>query len=515
MNHPEDSKSLENQILLDASSKNSRRKKIYQISNRVVYYGALVEKSMILFVFAAFYYQIGFYIDIFCNKSNYNCSVQSKKNVQSNMNSISYVVCMVAYLTYPLTVRFNNKVVYNISKAIFCVSILLFNFGGMWWMSFARVVMGFFSEYCQVTGHWILYQIALPQHREAAIAMMMVTTSVYMVAYSFFSFLDDGGYWTWRVINSGPALLLVLMILVDLTLLRNVNGLDYLLQTKTQKEVVKQLSTYYEEGTAVMMLRENYERQSHRHHQGLESLNEGGEPFKQISLWNKVKAKRSHIVNCTIVAFCFMLCFSDAFITNYVFIGSHILDHKEDVKASKMMVFYSSLGFLVTSILLPILKLNKKRKVLLTSNMFICSLCLVVSGLGYRFGKLWLVRTTFIPMAVANGFIYNSYLLYLADICSMDVISIPLAFHRLIMALTQYLLPVFMNFEESPMSLISLRFFILAAISVLSLVVVQFVMIETDGLSPVEINKLVEGEGKGNFDVELPSRSTQEFSEED
>ena len=495
----EDSKTLENLKLLDTTHENPLEKKIYKISNRVVYYGSLAEKSLIFFVYAGISFQIGFYIDVFCNKNNYSCSTQSIKSLQSSMNSTTYLVSMIAYLIYPLTAEYNNKVVYNISKAAFCVSILLFNFAGMWWMTFARVLMGFFSEYCQVTGHWMLYQIALPQHREAAIAMMMVMMSLYMMAFSYLSFLDDGSYWTWRVVNSGPALLLVLMILVDLTLLRNVNGLDYLLQTKTEKEVVNQLSTYYEEETARMMLRENNERQSHRQGQRLEALDEERKTFKESSLWERIKAKRNQIIHCSILGLCVVFNFSDSFMSNYVFIGSHILDHQEDVKASKMMIFYSSIGFLVTSIILPILRLNKKRKILLTSNMLVCFLCLVVSGLGYRFGKLWLVRTTFIPVAVSNGFIYNSFLLYLADLCSMDVISIPLALHRLILATTEYSLPVFMSFEETHMAEISFRFFILAAISALCVVVVQFVMFETDGLSPAEITKMFKGEeGEGH-----------------
>ena len=423
------------------------------------------------------------------------------------MNSIIYVVSMIAYLSYPLTVEFNNKAVYNISKMMLAISILLFNFGGIGGMYVARILMGFSGEYSHVSAHWMLYQIAIPQHREAAIATIAISIAVYMMSFSYFSYLDDGGYWTWRLVNSLPALLLILMIVADLTLFRNINGFDYLLKTKSKEDAIKQLSTYYEEETAKMMLRENQERQSQLYTQRIEHSTEYSNQEGK-SIWFKIKQKRSNIINCIIVAFCLMLAFSDPFMTNFVFIGSHQLGHKDDVKASKMMIFYSSIGSLVTSVILPILKLNQKRKLLLTSNMVFCTLCIVVCGLGYRLKKLWLVRATFIPIAASNGFIYNSFMLYLADLCSMDVISIPLAMHRLILAASQYLFPIYMSFEDSTMSQISWRFFILAAISVLSLVAVQFVMIEPDGLSPFEINKLVKG-GRQRHETELLGRQTQ------
>ena len=507
MSNLEDSRKFEIQNLLDTSKKSQDKdkNKIYQLSNPVVYYSALVEKSLIFFIFGIICYQIGFYIDIFCNNNKLNCSIKSKKVLQANMNSINYILSILAFLTYPLTVEYDNKAVYNISKLMFAVSILLFCFGGFWGMYLGRILMGFFAEYSHVYAHWMIYQIALPQHREAAVATMMISMSFYMTGFCYFSYLDGGGHWTWRVVNSVPAVMLILMVFVDFTLLRNVNGFEYLLQNMTKKEVIEQLSTYFEEGTAELMLLNNQVRKPRLQNRGIEVLSEESNR-EEASVWQKIKDKRSQIINCSIIAVCFMFGLSDPFITNSVFIGSHLLVNTKDVKASKLMMFYGSVGFLITSIILPILKLNKKRKLLFILSMLVSPLCYVISALGYKLNQLWLVRSTYIPIAVANGFLYNSYLLYVADLCSMDVISIPLVSLRLILALTQYLLPVFMSFEESDKSQISARFYVLATISGVSTLIAQFVMIETDGLAPDEIEKAVKGHNLGVRSTEIAER---------
>ena len=486
----------ENLNLLEISTQSKNLDKIYKLSNPVVYYAALVEKSLIFFAYGIMYYLVGLYLNIFCNSNNYNCSIDSKKHIQADMSSINYVFSILAYLTYPLTVQFNSKVVYNLSKLLFGASILLFCYGGFWGMYIGRVLMGFFAEYGHVIAHWMLYQIALPQHREAAIATMMMSMAMYAITFSYFSYLDKGGYWSWRIVNSGPAVLLIIMVFVDITLLRNVNGFDYLLKNNSEEEVIEQLSTYYEKGTAKMLIEENKSRQSQKNHQQElldleEQSSADSTKANELTLWERIQKKSNQILNCTIVGICFMLALSDPFLANHAFIGSHLLKNEQHVKASKLMMFYSSIAFFLTSIMLPIFRLNKKRKILLISSLLVCSLCLMVCGLGYKFEQLWLVRTTFVPVAVANGFLYTSYYLYLADICSPGVISIPLVFFRLMAVLTQYLFPVYMSFEDSTMSKISWRFQFLAAVSVVSAVVAHFVMIETDGLTPAEIEKKV------------------------
>ena len=400
---------------------------------------------------------------------------------------------------------------------MFSASILLFCFGGLWGMYIGRLLMGFFAEYCHVIAHWMLYQIALPQHREAAIATMMITMAGYSLSFSYFSYLDNGGYWMWRIVNSGPVVLLILMVLVDLTLLKDVNGFDYLLSIKSKEEVLKQLSTYYEKGTAKLMLEDSKGRHAQQNNQEILDLGQESEESssvdQKLTLWQKIKKKRNQILNCSVIAICLKLGLSDPFISNHAFIGSHVLQNKQEVQASKLMMFYSSIAFLITSIMIPIFKLNKKRKALFISSLLTCCLCLMVCGLGYKFEQLWLVRTTFIPVMVSNGFLYNSYFLYLADICSPQVIAIPLICLRIMAGSTQYLFPVYMSFEDSSMRKIAWRFHFLAVVGLVSTVVAHLVMIETDGLAPSEIEAKVNGLDSGRRRTELRDREAMEINQ--
>ena len=275
----------------------------------------------------------------------------------SVLNSITFLTSTITYILYPFLFKLNPKVSLNLAKVGLASSILLFCYGPFWALFVGRTLMGFFAEFCHVVAHWMIYQIALPQHKELVFACVIVFQSGVALTLTFLSYANNGGFWMWRIVNSVPALLLIALVFIDLDFLKKVNGLDYLLSTKTKEQVLKQLSTYYKKSTSRKIL-----KQFIKGKEAKGKAESGGQSLAKTSLWVKIKVNRAEIVNSTLVAFLGVGSFCDVFFYNGIYIGSHLLSNQEEVKASKQILFLGGIAFFVASVLLMVFKFNKKRK---------------------------------------------------------------------------------------------------------------------------------------------------------
>ena len=499
-------RAAEELVLLDPDQRAATQRssiKNYRVSNHLVYVSAIVEKALFFLTYGWIYFQVGLYLDIFCNKNNFNCSVSEKKSSLSRMGSFTFVMCIACNLSYPMMADFNPKVLYNIAKLVFAAGFVLFSFGSLSWMLVGRLLMGGFGEFCHVTGHWMLYQIALPQHKEIAVSFMVTMGAVASVGLTFLSSIDGGGLWTWRFVNASPAALLVFLVFMDITLLNKVNGFNFL-QTKMDREgVVNQLSTFYERKTAERVLDEFNMAKAEEGQVELE-LDLGNEESskteefpapkkKPMPIIEKFSASSWEVINSSIMGFLCILAFSDMMITGGVYFGSHRLENQLEVTQSKQALFYGSIGFLVTSICVPIFNLSKKRKLFMLGSQLSCSLCILLCAYGYYTEKLWISRMTLIPLAALNGFLYNAFWLYCADLCPPELISIPVACMRLTLAAILYIYPYYFDFEKSSKHRIFWRLIISAGISLVSFGLTCFLMIETDGLTKEEVYMKLRG----------------------
>ena len=527
-------KKTEELVLLDQNNQpqtnpqNIVNDKKYELSNPCIYYTALLEKALFFIPFGFAYFQINLYLDIFCNKNNHNCSNPLKKFSMSSMNSINCVANLLSNIIYPFLARFNPKFVFNASKVIYALSFILFSFGSIRVMIFARFLLGLFGELCHVIAHWMLYQIALPRDKEIAISSILCMQAVAGSTASYFSSFDNGGHWTWRVVNSTPAVLVVVLILVDLTILRKVNGFDYLYRSIKEEEMVDQLATYYQRSTAKVII-EDLKRAKERKNQLEDSANrvpqprsdgshpiegaltrENKNPRKQIL--EKMKVSSAELINCSIMGLLMAFTFNDVMLTGAVYFGSHKLGNRQDVKLSKQAMSYGTSAYLITSFLVPVLKLNKKRKLLMLSSQITCSACIFITAAAYFTKKLWIARMTIIPVSILNGFIFNAIYLYTVDICHPGLISIPFMFLRLATAIVMYAYPYFFDYENSTKRQLFWRLLVMGCVSLVSVGVSSWWMIETDGLSKAEIRVRLRGRwGKrvvemGDLDVVLKDK---------
>ena len=390
----------------------------YRVSNQLVYVSAIVEKALFFLTYGWIYFQVGLYLDIFCNENNFNCSINQKKSSLSRMGSFTFFTCIACNLSYPLLSKFNPKTLYNIAKLVFAMGFVLFSFGSLSWMLVGRLLMGGFGEFGHVTGHWMLYQIALPQHKEIAVSFMVIMGAYASVGLTFLSSIDNGGHWTWRFVNASPAVLLTFLILIDLTLLRNVNGFSYLQAEMKKQQVLAQLATYYDRATAEKVLSEYNKRKTEEQLGEIELVEQviqsargssSSEKKRNISIFEKFKAKWREVVNSSIMGFLSTMAFSDMMISGGVYFGSHRLENKPLVIESKRMLFYGSIAYLVTSICVPLFNLSKKRKFFMLASQLSCSVCILICAYGYYSKSLWISRMTLIPIAALNGFLYNAF----------------------------------------------------------------------------------------------------------
>ena len=458
-----------------------------QISNKRIYILALIEKSLIFSVYAAVESQIGFFLDIFCNKNNFNCSKDTKQASMSVMSSITFFTSTLTYIMYPFIFKLNPKTTINLAKLGLAFSILIFCFGPFWALFVGRTLMGIFVEFCHVVAHWMIYQVALPQHKEFAVASILVVGTAVSLALTLLSYVDTGGWWMWRLVNSAPAILLIALVFIDMSVLKNVNGLDFLQSTMHKDVVVKQLSTYYEKATSIEILKLfNKKRETQTKKKIV------GEGTKQ-SLWSEMKLHDKELINSTLVAVFGVGCFSDVFFYNGIYIGSHSLNNKEDVKASKEILFVGGVAYFIGSLLLMLFKFNKKRKTLIMVSQLIAILSFCLAAFGYLVDQLWIARMAIVPGCVFFGYIRVTTYLYIVDVCIPSLISIPLLFLRLSLAIILLVFPLVINFENSTKEQVGRRLIGVALFGFLCLVMTSIFMIETDGLSKVEISNRLRG----------------------
>ena len=121
----------------------------------------------------------------------------------------------------------------------------------------------------------------------------------------------------------------------------------------------------------------------------------------------------------------------------------------------------------------------------------ILSLCL--ASIGYFTSRLWIARLSIISGYISSGYIRSTTYLYIVDVCVPSMISIPLLFMRLSLAIILFLFPLAINFENSSKEEVGWKLLGVAAFGVVCLVVTAVIMIETDGLSKAELSNRLRG----------------------
>ena len=463
-----------------------------QISNKRVYILAIFEKILVFGCFTTVGCQIGFFLDIFCNENNFNCSKDTKKTSMSVLNSITFLTSTLTYITYPFVFKINPKISIKISKLGLAFSILLFCFGPFWAMFVARTLMGFFAEFCHVVAHWMIYQIALKQHKELVFGCVYVIQGGVILIQTFLSYANNGGYWMWRIENAAPALLLIALVFFDLSVLINVNGLDFLQSRKTYEGVIEQLSTYYTKATSIEILNQFNQEKQTKTDSGL-----GGVDFDKISIWEQIWLYKRELFNSSLVTFLGVATFCDVFYFNGIYLGSHLLSNKEEVRVTKKAIFIAGVAYFAASVVLMAFKFIKKRKVLMIVSQLGSVLSLCVAAFGYFTNQLWIARLSIISGQISLGYIRITTFLYIVDVCVPSMISIPLLFMRLSSAVILFVFPLAINFENSSTKQVGWKLLGVAAFALVCVVVTACFMIETDGLSKGEISKKLRGLEQG------------------
>ena len=202
------------------------------------------------------FFIIGIVFNTIKNENNLNLNSDESAFFLSIVGSAFFIGIMGAPFLIPYFSKTNTKTTQRILVFVFALINILFIYPNMWTMALSRFLQGLVGRLLQVTNYWWIRQIALPKHRNVSLAYPLIAYAFTGVALYFMSFLDDGGLYIWRLIVAVPSIVLLVNLVIDLIMVRNLNSFTYLLQNQGYASTLDIMKKVYEEETAKQLTME-------------------------------------------------------------------------------------------------------------------------------------------------------------------------------------------------------------------------------------------------------------------
>ena len=140
-----------------------------------------------------------------------------------------------------------------------------------------------------------------------------------------------------------------------------------------------------------------------------------------------------------------------------------------------------------------VFNLNTKRRRSLLLCLFLASLVLTSSSIGYFCQNLDIVRLGMILLALSFPFFYPALHLYVNDLVPASLVPSKSVFLILFSMVADTSIPIVFNFEGSSYNSVGLKFAFLAFLGFVSLGILFCFMIETEGLTREEVRLIHDG----------------------
>lgn len=175
------------------------------------------------------FFIVGIIFNTVKNKNNLDMDKDESAKFLSIIGSAFFFGVMTAPFFIPYVSQLNTKNTQRSLIFIYAIINLLFIYPNMWVMALSRYLQGFIGRLLLVTNLWWMKQIALPKHRNISQAFPLIAYSTTGVIFYFLSFLDDGGIYFWRFIIIIPSVVLLINLVIDFIMVKNLNSFTYLL----------------------------------------------------------------------------------------------------------------------------------------------------------------------------------------------------------------------------------------------------------------------------------------------
>ena len=477
-----------------------------EVKEKTAYYASILTNwvSYGTTIVSSFFLNV--YYDTITNENNNDWDPETRKDYLSYLSLFYHLGYLTGILTMFCITKFNPRSVMNWSRVALALSSLFLAIPDIRVMIVSRFVSNFFSALCQITIMWIVYEIYLPRHQSKIMVFIGFSAPSGNFLASFSSKFDTGDAWYWRKILCVMPLALIASTLIDLFATKGLNSVTYQLRVIGKEKTLESVKRVFSEEYSQKLV-QKFEKIIQDEIEQKRRLEREG-----VSQWalDLVVYKHSFI-NILGVSLLVGLAFQMQYMTNGLIIGSKELAHTIETQKAKTALAAESFLEIASYLSVMILNLIKKRKRSIMTSLFLGSLVLTSSSIGYHIHNLGLVRLGIVALSFSFPFLNPALHLYANDLVPPSLISTQSICQLLVLTIADFVFPRFFDFEQSSYQLIGRKFAILALIGYSSVLITYFWMIETEGLEREQVRSILEkkaccsrkigvGDGFINFD---------------
>ena len=478
---------------------NSNKK---QIKDRLVYLTLFIDKVACFGIAAQSLSATNFFYDSFSNKNNGNWPKNVKDSYISYLNSAFSIGAFLGPFITIIFGRSNTKNLYILIKLVFiggtcgfCVS------NHIAVMTISKFFLGVSYMSMHIIIFWYECHNLLPEHRQRAFNLNSTLGATCILTLSTLSYLDPGNWWFWRACHLIFALLLVLSILIELTVLKKINCVSFFTQNGKYSKAEECLLHYIEEETTNRMILLEKEDLMN---EDLE--NTRNDEDETVPCMERLRSISSLFVedlgqnkkDVAYIVFIYVLLagsFYDVIFAMSTYLGAKEMNNISAVKETKKWVSMGLIGKLMFASFLSYVVPNKRRKLVLELTHTI-GLCLMLGiSVSYLVEKLFISNICIFLFLTTSACWYPTYLVYANDILKPSLSSIAYIVNSLIDSGLFYILPNYLQFELRTKKEVGIRLLVLFFVRVVFNIMLRIWLVETyDPTRSAKYSVLVEEE---------------------
>ena len=443
---------------------------------------------------------VNIYYDTITNELNNNWDSITRKNNLSKLNLCYNLGGLTGIIVALAVSKLNPRLILNISRFIIAVCCLCLAVPHLTTMAVSRFFSNLFATVSQITIIWTVYELYLVNDQAKIMVAVSLSTPLFNFLLSLSAKLDTGDKWYWKQVLSFMPLGLLLGIVIDIFCTAGLNSVSYMLRRHGPETATEELRKIFSEDHTEELVRK-FELQLKNEKKEKEKLEKRG-----VSQWAMdLMVYKSSMINLLIISFLATTGFQIQYMSNGLLIGSKVLSDTDATQRTKTLLTAETLIEVMIYLAAIVFNLTKKRKSSLMFSLFFGCMVLFTSSLGYLAQNLRIVRFGFLFLAASFPFYSPSVHLYTNDLIPPSLVPLQSICLLSVNTAADTLFPLVFNFENSSYESIGLKFGFLVICGFVSLGLIYWLMIETEGMSRDQVRRRLKNrwKKKKNEDIDL------------
>ena len=456
------------------------------IKNKLVYYALLIDRVICFGIAAQSTTTTNFFYDSLSNRNNGDWSPNVKDSYISYLNGSYNLGGFLGPFITIIFGRSNTKMLYTLIRVVFIMgTCALCASNNIMIMTVSKFFIGLAYMPMYIIIFWYEYHNLLPEDRQRAFNLNTTLGATCIFTVSTLSYFDPGNWWFWRACHLIFAFLVVISIIIELTVLRNINCVSFFTLNGKYSEAEECLNSYIEQETVAKMIQLEREDLNSEHGElirqergQIEHIGSSKKSSFSLFLEDLKKSKKK----VAYVIFMFILLsgsFYDLIFGLSTYLGAKEMSDISAVKETKKWVSMRLTGKLAFASFLSYVVPNKKRKEVLELGHTV-GLCLMLGiSVSYLVEKLFIANIcVFLFFTISAGW-FPTFLVYPNDILKLSLSSIAYITHSLIQSALYVVVPNFVEFELRTKQEIGLRLLVILVLGLMANITLRYFLVET------------------------------------